>query len=53
MQEEMKLSKTEQKSKRHYEKPSVAPVRLFADQVLGCTPAQTELCGGDPEPNLS
>ncbi len=51
MQEEIEKLETEQ-SKRHYEKPSVAAVRLFADQVLqGCT-VRDNLCSNQ-EPDFS
>ncbi len=46
MQEEIEQLETEQ-SKRHYEKPAVAAVRLFADQVLqNCNP---DTNGGDSD----
>ncbi len=55
MQEEIeKLETVEtEQSKRHYEKPAVAAVRLFADQILlDCSAVRLEFCGTQ-EPNFS
>jgi hypothetical protein len=49
MQEKGQQLETERAAKCHYEKPSLAAVRLFADQVL-------QTCGSDlctPPPDLN
>jgi hypothetical protein len=38
MQKEAQQHEVEQQGKRHYEKPLISAVRLFADHVLQCDP---------------
>lgn len=47
MQEEVQQPETSQVVKRHYEKPSLAQVRLFADMVLNY--CSSDLCQPDPD----